>query len=129
MFARYSSPVYKNQSNHAIEGYDVVSYFVDNKAVKGDSRLSYKFQGAEWHFSSKKNLKAFIASPRKYTPQYGGYCAYAVAKGQKARVNPKAFEVYKGKLYLNYSTGILKRWKEDKDSNIKEANKNWVRIK
>ena len=85
--------------------------------------------GAEWHFESKENLEAFKSDPKKYAPQYGGYCAYAVTKGQKARVNPKAFDIHNGKLYLNYSKGILRRWQSDRVRNIGIANQNWVKIK
>lgn len=128
-FAGYDSPVFKDQYNNAINGYDPVAYFKKREAEKGKEKYKFRYMGAEWHFESKENLEAFKADPKKYAPQYGGYCAYAVTKGQKARVNPKAFDIYNGKLYLNYSKGILRRWQSDRVRNIGIANQNWVKIK
>jgi hypothetical protein len=30
-----------------------------------------------------------------------------------------------GKLYLNYSKGVQKKWEEDVSGDIEKANKNW----
>ena len=84
----------------AIEGYDPVAYFTENQAVKGSSEFSEKWLGAIWHFASAKHRDAFAADPIRYAPQYGGFCAFSVADGDPAAVNPQAWRIVDGKLYL-----------------------------
>ena len=65
----------------AIKGYDTVAYFTESKPVKGSEEFTTQWHGATWQFSSKENLELFKANPDKYAPQYGGYCAWAMADG------------------------------------------------
>ena len=67
----------------------------------------------------------FIADPEKYAPAYGGYCAWAVANNYTASIDPDAWSIKDGKLYLNYSKLVRARWALDKDGNIETADKNW----
>lgn len=118
-----------NKKGFAADGYDVVAYF-ENKAISGEKTFVTEVTGAKYKFSSSKNLKKFIASPKKYQPQYGGWCAYAIgAKNEKVEINPKTFEIRDGKLYLFYNSwGIntLKLWKEEGAEKLqKQADKNW----
>ena len=115
-------------SSTAIKGYDTVAYFKSNKAIKGSSSFTHKWNGASWNFSSKENLEAFKAAPEKYVPQYGGYCAYAMKDGKKVSIDPTAFDVRDGKLYLNYSKGVQKKWKEQVADYVKKADAAWVKI-
>ncbi len=88
----------------AAEGYDVIAYF-NNQALKGDKKYTYKFDSVIYQFSSSKNLEGFKKAPEMYVPQYGGYCAYAVAvKNEKVGVNPKTFQILDNKLYLFYDS-------------------------
>ncbi|WP_352255987.1 YHS domain-containing (seleno)protein, partial [Pseudoalteromonas sp. 19-MNA-CIBAN-0066] len=64
-------------NNTAIKGYDSVAYFTQNKAVKGSDKYTFSYLGADWHFSSEENKTAFAENPKRYAPQYGGWCAYA----------------------------------------------------
>jgi YHS domain-containing protein len=90
-----------------------VAYFTENKAVKGSSQFTTKYQGATYEFESAANREAFNANPAKYAPQYGGYCAYGVASGHKADLTPQAFSIVDGKLYLNYKRAVRFLWKWD----------------
>lgn len=117
----------------AANGYDVVAYF-DNEALEGNKKFKTSFKNVDYKFSSKKNLDLFIKNPEKYLPQYGGYCAYAVAlKGEKVSINPKSYLIRNGKLYLFYDawgTNTLELWlKENENELIKKANNNWETIK
>lgn len=109
----------------AIEGHDPVAYFTQNAAVMGSAKISVMHEGAKYYFSSKENLKMFEASPAKYLPAYGGFCAFAVSRGATSSVEPDKFTVVKGKLYLNYSGNVQMVWREDVPGNISMANKNW----
>lgn len=112
----------------AIRGYDPVAYFEQGEPVKGQESLTYEWNGASWYFSSQKNLDAFKADPEKYTPQFGGYCAYAVGNGYTYESDPNAWKIVDGKLYLNYSKGVQKKWMEKQDFYIQEANTNWPKL-
>ncbi|NJO01989.1 MAG: YHS domain-containing protein [Bacteroidia bacterium] len=109
----------------AIQGYDPVAYFEEGKPVKGKEELSYAWKGAKWHFASQKNLAAFKANPVKYAPQYGGYCAYAIANGSTVKIDPNVWAIVNGKLYLNYDASIGKKWKADQTNLIRKADANW----
>jgi len=114
------------------KGYDVTEYF-NHKPVKGNKKHSYKYQGATYFFSNEKNKEKFIKNPKNFIPQYGGYCAYAIAKnGKKVDINPKTFKITNNKLYLFYNsftTNTLKNWnKENPKQLIIQADKNWKDI-
>lgn len=124
---------YNTNKGFVAEGYDVVSYF-DNKAEKGNKEFTSEFDGVKFKFSSKENLAKFKENPKKYVPQYGGYCAYAIGlKGEKVDINPKTFEIRDGKLYLFYNswgTNTFELWqKEGAEKLQKQADKNWIKIK
>jgi len=112
----------------ALHGYDAVGYFTDGKAEQGSSAFSQEYGGAVYLFASAAHRDAFAADPAKYAPQYGGYCAYAVAKGSTADIDPDAWTVKDGKLYLNYSKSVRSIWRQDADGNIAKADANWPKI-
>ncbi len=109
----------------AIRGYDPVAYFVMGEPTPGKSKYSSKWQGAICKFSSADNLALFKSDPERYAPQYGGYCAYAVSKGATATTDSEAWTIVNGKLYLNFSPAIKKRWNKDIQGHIRSANKHW----
>lgn len=109
--ARAGGVVFSSWGN-AIRGYDPVAYFSQGKPLKGDSNFSHKWRGATWRFASAANRDKFAASPEKYAPQYGGYCAWAVSQGYTASTDPQAWKIVDGKLYLNYSKSVQKQWIE-----------------
>ena len=106
-------------------GYDVVAYFTMGKPVKGSPDFATEWKGAMWQFSSAENLEKFKANPAAFAPQYGGYCAYGVAKGSLVKGEPEQWKIVDGKLYLNYSAGVQKTWAKDVAGNIGKADGNW----
>lgn len=124
---------YNVQKGYVAGGYDVVAYF-SHKAIKGSSQFKLTFEGANYRFSSEEHLNQFKAAPRKYIPQYGGWCAYAMAdKGEKVSVNPKTYEIRNGKLFLFYNAffdNTLESWlAQNPNQLIKKADSNWNTIK
>ena len=81
-----------------------------------------------WLFATAENSDRFQAEPERYAPQYGGYCAYAVSKGRTASIDPEAWRVVDGKLYLNYSKGVQKKWEQDVTGNVSKADKELARF-
>lgn len=113
---------------YAIDGYDAVAYFTEGKPVKGKAEFQTEYKGVNWVFSSQENLDSFKADPDKYRPVYGGYCAYAVSQGSTASGDPEVWYIEDGKLYLNYSKGIQRRWLKDIPGYIEAANNNWPKV-
>ncbi len=124
-----TSPVYTGYfSDKAVSGYDVVAYFTDGKPIEGDSKYSHTHAGATWLFSSAAHRDLFIADPAKYSPQYGGYCAWAVSQGKTASADPAFWKIVDGKLYLNYDADVQKKWEMDIPNFIQAANKSWPEL-
>ena len=120
------------QNNYGAAGYDVVSYF-EAKAIKGQTKFSTDYKGVSYRFSSEINLNKFKKDPLQYLPQYGGWCAYAMAaKGDKVKINPKTFEIRNDKLYLFYNAyfnNTHEDWlDEGPDDLLLKANKNWKKF-
>lgn len=113
---------------YAIEGYDPVAYFTQEKAVKGSKDFQFSWNGAVWLFADEEDRVRFAEDPERYAPQYGGYCAYAVSKGSTATTDPEAWTIVEDKLYLNYSKRIRERWRQDVAENIRKADENWPKL-
>ena len=115
-------------SDLALSGYDTVAYFREGKPVKGNDDFTTEYKDAQWQFKNQANLDAFLLAPDSYAPQYGGYCAWAVAENNTAKGDPKQWHITNGKLYLNYNAEIRAKWLKDKDALIVTADKNWPSV-
>ncbi len=116
---------------YAVGGYDVVAYFEleDGDApVAGSDAYVTPYKGVQWRFASAENLAKFKANPDQYRPQYGGYCAWAMARDKFAKGDPKVWYVYEGKLFLNVSQRYKREWLAEIDRDIARANANWPKI-
>ena len=120
-----SARFFKDNQGLAIRGTDTVAYFKQGAPVAGNAEFSHDWAGATWLFATAENRDLFAANPEQYAPQYGGFCAWAVSQGYTAPIDPQAWKIVDGKLYLNYNQGIQRRWEKDVPGNIKKANANW----
>ena len=118
-----------NGNDLAIQGYDPVAYFTQEKPTIGSNDFTATYKNAIYLFSSEQNRDLFRASPAKYTPQFGGFCAYGVTKGRKFDTDPTAWRVVDGKLYLNLNKDVQKVWLADVPGYITNANQTWPTIK
>ena len=124
------SPVNKSTfGGVAIKGYDTVAYFTDHRPVKGSREFTHEWNGAVWQFASAEHRDQFARDPGKFAPQYGGYCAWAVAHNDTAGIDPSAWKIVDGKLYLNYDADIQKKWAADIPGHIKKADEYWPGLK
>lgn len=123
--AMAAEPMVFSEDGIAIRGADPVAYFTEMAPVQGSSEHAVMWNGTTWHFASAENMEAFIANPEAYAPQYGGYCAYAASQGYVASSVPEAWTVHEGKLYLNFSLGVRRRWERDIPGHIEMADANW----
>ncbi|MDE0112372.1 MAG: YHS domain protein [Albidovulum sp.] len=120
-----AQPEVFSRNGAAINGYDPVAYFLEEKPVKGLDEHSLTWKGAVWKFSNDENKALFEEDPDAYAPQYGGYCAYAVSKNYTAKTEPDAWTLYDGKLYLNYNKLVRALWAVDIPGNVEKGDENW----
>jgi YHS domain-containing protein len=124
------SPVNKTTfGGVAIDGWDPVAYFTDGKPVEGSKAFVHEWGGATWRFASAAHRDLFAQAPDKYAPQYGGYCAWAVSQGYTADIDPEAWKIEDGRLFLNYSLEVQKKWAADIPGNIAKGDTNWPRLR
>lgn len=123
-----TSEVYQ-KDGIAINGYDAVAFFTEQKPVKGDKQFSYAYKNVDWLFSSPDNRELFKATPEKYAPQYGGYCAFGTADGHKAPTQADTWTIVDDKLYFNYNLKVKDLWNKNMQANIEKADKKWPTIK
>lgn len=129
MDIKYVNPqidnVNQTSAGTAFKGFDPVAYFTDGKPVYGSTAFTHIWQGVQWQFASVANLDTFKNNPGQYAPQYGGYCANAMSKNTIADVDPEAWTIADGKLYLNFDKNARHEWRQDQAVKIMQADRYW----
>jgi hypothetical protein len=120
--------VNKDGDNIAIKGYDPVAYFTEGRPVPGRSAFEHEWQNAIWRFASAAHRELFASAPDKYAPRYGGFCAGAMALGFKSPIDPEAWVIVDGRLYLNYDKGGRNEFAAEPAPQIAKADANWERL-
>jgi YHS domain-containing protein len=111
------------------KGYDVVAYFTDGKPVPGKADFTQEYGGVTWQFASAEHRDAFKADPKKYAPQFGGFCSWGVAQGKLFDVDPvNGWKIVDGKLYMNFNADIQKAWEKDIKGFVTKAEGNWPKL-
>ncbi len=114
-----------DKNNIAIKGYDTVAYFTEGSAVMGDKQFAHSWEDATWRFANASNRDLFTANPKRYAPQYGGYCALGLAAGEYADIDPDSWTIVDGKLYLNKSKDFREVWRKAPEAYKTTADYNW----
>jgi YHS domain-containing protein len=117
--------VLKNRDGVAIQGYDPVAYFTDNKPIKGSPRFVSSYDGAKYLFALAEHKAMFDANPMKYAPAYGGYCGYAASIDRLSPVSPEWFQIENGKLILQHNKRAFDLFNKDLSANVMKADENW----
>ncbi len=116
----------------AIQGYDPVAYFIQQKAIKGSKQFTALAESVIYYFSSAENRERFLKDYKKYEPQYGGWCAYAMgANNEKVEIDPETFKILDGKLLLFYhswTNNTLNKWNKNEAVLKAKADQNWLTI-
>ena len=131
--ARDVSKFNLGERNLAIEGYDPVAYFPEGggSPLKGVEEFELVYRGVLYRFASQKHLGLFKKTPGKYEPQYGGWCAFAMADGERVEIAPKSFHVEDDQLFLffkSFFNDTRKKWLKDVDTLQPKADKAWAEI-
>jgi enamine deaminase RidA (YjgF/YER057c/UK114 family) len=124
----FGSTARADEQKLSIRGYDPVAYFTVGRPVQGKAELEYVWRKLRWHFATSEHRDLFIKDPQHYAPQYDGYCALGAADGagaHKDTVDPEAWAIVDGKLYLVHSTYWLEQWREKAMEYIKRADADW----
>jgi hypothetical protein len=129
-----AGPFHIDSTDFAAGGRDVVAYFSlpqsagSARGIPGSRRFTTDWRGAQFAFATAENRDLFLANPAKYAPQFDGHCAWAAGQGYKAPASPDVWSIVDGKLYLNYSNEIRKRWEKGMPGQISAANTNWIKL-
>ena len=133
----FKEPVFKATNGHLvnlndkgviIEGYDPVAYFTDNKPVKGSQEFTAQYEGASYWFASAEHAELFKKDPRKYAPQYGAFCGYAVSIGKLRPVDPLIYQIEDDRLILQHTQEAFDLFNKDLKGSTVKADKNWLVI-
>ena len=113
------------RSGVALQGYDPVAFFTENRPVKGNAQFQSEYRGAKYYFASSEHKAAFDKEPAKYEPQFGGYCAYGASQGHKAPIKIEAWQIVNGRLLMQYDLGVKDDFNKDQQNNLSKADRNW----
>jgi YHS domain-containing protein len=126
--SKSAAPVNLDKAGLALRGYDPVGYFTASKPVQGSNAFQSAWDGATYQFASAANKAAFDATPDKYAPKYGGFCAWAASQGYKADADPNVWKIVDGKLYVNYNVAVGKSWAAKQSEFIQAADQSWPKV-
>jgi YHS domain-containing protein len=115
-----------DKSGVAIQGYDPVAFFTQNKPVKGSSQFQSSYRNAKYYFASAEDKAAFDANSAKYEPQFGGFCAYGVSLGKLVPIKVEAFQIVNARLLLQYDLDVKDKFNKDQAGNLQKADQNWL---
>lgn len=120
--------LFTDKKGVALEGYDPITYFLDGKPAKGDSKIEATFNGALYHFVSQEHREIFERNPVRYAPAYGGYCGYAASIGKIRPANPLLWSIVDGQLIVQHTQGAAELWAKDVPTNKAKADRFWPRL-
>jgi len=134
LFAIFLVPAARGEeAKLSISGYDPVAYFTDGEPVQGKAEFEYLWHKLRWRFANGEHRELFANNPDRYTPQYDGYCAMGVAESggaaHKDTVDPEAWAIVDGKLYLTHMPQAMDDWRQNPAEFIKKADGNWAAVK
>lgn len=112
-------------SGLAIDGYDPVAFFTDGKPMQGSADFEYRYLGAVWRFCNVGNRAAFVANPKVYMPQFGGYDPIGIIGGVAVAGNPNVWIIAGERLFLFYDRDRRERFAAAADRTLAQADRRW----
>jgi hypothetical protein len=109
----------------ALRGFDPVSYFTEGEPQRGCPSNALIWHGAVFHFRCRRHQRLFLATPRRYLPEYGAHCALAMAEGRRAEGDPTVWMRVEGRVYLARSRDVLVAWLLRREHNVEKADVAW----
>lgn len=111
-----------------LHGVDPVAFIDIGNRIDGAATFTAVHDGVAYYFSSRENMNTFKRNAAKYTPAYGGFCAFGVSVAKKFDGDPKYADINNGKLYVFLNEEIFRMYQKDKAGTIAKAEKNWAKI-
>ncbi len=112
-----------------LRGVDSVALTSVGAVARGNAAHTVIHDGNAYYFASQSSADLFADDPEKYLPQYGGFCAYAVALGKKLDGDPRYADIVDGKLYLFVNDQIFQKYKQDPQTTLSKAEEMWPSIR
>lgn len=113
----------------ALAGYDPVAYFDTGKPTHGAATITASYGGARYLFASEAHRQSFLADPKKYLPEFGGFCTVGTSFGEKVDIDPETGKIVNGKLYVNSNPKAQAVFDQDMAGTIQRAEHNWPAVK
>jgi YHS domain-containing protein len=114
-----------SDSELMLGGNDAVAYFTAGRAVAGSGEIKTEHRGLTYRFASVENRRQFITNPERYVPQFGGFCAQAMAYAVPTAADANTFKIIDGRLYLFDSARARLFFEMDQERNISLASNYW----
>ena len=106
-------------------GHDVVAYFTLGRHALGTAQFKSVYEGVTFRFANAEHKALFDRDPKKYIPQYGGFCAdgivYAIPWGGDADV----WRIIDGRLFIFGGQASKDAFELDLPRNLKLADAYW----
>ncbi len=112
-----------------LHGFDPVVLGTVGAVARGDATNTVVHDGVAYYFASELSADRFAADPEAFLPQFGGFCAYAVALGRKFDGDPRFADIVDGKLYVFVNAEILAKYEANKEQILADAAKRWPDIR
>lgn len=112
-------------SNLMLRGNDPVAYHMLGKAVPGDPQIKAQHEGTTYRFTSAAHRELFLATPQRYVPAYGGFCASGAPYALKSNIGANTFKIVDGRLYLFGGARSRRHWEMDQQQNIALGDRYW----
>jgi YHS domain-containing protein len=113
----------------ALSGYDPVSYFADGHPEKGSAEYQASYDDATYWFTNAEHRELFVSDPDHYAPQFAGYCAVTLSRGEKYEADPQAWVIADGKLYVFGAKEAVPVFRAQTASVIEKATDNWAKLR
>lgn len=128
--SQHTGKIFNNVDEKGVilDGYDPVAFFTHKKPVKGNASYQFNYENATYYFASQEHLDLFKENPKKYKPQFGGWCAYAVSLGRIAPIDVNTFSIVNDRLVVQHNQRAVNGWNKDVQGNLSLADKYWPRV-
>jgi YHS domain-containing protein len=118
-------PAEQSAGGLMLKGADVVAYWTLNKYVQGTPEITSLYEGVSFRFSTVEHKALFDKEPKKYMPEYNGFCANGIVYGIPWGGDADSFKMINGKLYMFGGLGSRDGWDLDVPRNLALAEKYW----
>lgn len=113
-------------ANLMLKGADLVAYFTEQRYLQGQPQFKSQYLGVDFRFANAANKALFDASPRKYLPEFGGFCANGIVYGIPWGGDADTWRMVEGKLYIFGGQGSKDALELDLPGNLKLAQHYWT---